>query len=244
MAVFFALICFFPLEAVSAHHNVQWEGTQVMVGQIGKLEVLKKTNIYKIKNKKLTFYKKAKVRSIHRVYTIDEKKKLYNIGSGEYMKVNSKVLSYKEIPQNVLDKMKVKHTYLFRGMYIGDTLNQVKKKEKSKFLIGDQDILIYNAKRYGYDVDLIYSFKKKKLNSGWYDIQFKNKYYPNNKLKGIHDQIKKEIIKKEKLQDKGFSFSNGPSGYYTSWKLKNRTIYLSVSNKKTKTEAYVMFYLE
>ncbi|MBL5855258.1 hypothetical protein HV433_17675 [Bacillus sporothermodurans] len=42
-----------------AHHNVIWGNMLVKKDQIGKVDIKKNTNIYKMKNKKLVYYKKV-----------------------------------------------------------------------------------------------------------------------------------------------------------------------------------------
>jgi len=210
-------------------------------GQIGKVDVLKQTTIYKMKDKKLVSHKKAPAKGVHRVFKVDKAKKLYSIGSGQYMKINAKELKYTAAPKSVLDKMKKKHTELTRGTYIGDSSKQVKKVEKAKWVADMKDLIMYDVKKYGYDTYLMYAFDKKKLETVLYDLELDKERHTFKEMKALHDKIVKRVQKDEKLKGKGVFETDNKTELYTAWTKGKTVVVVGVTNKDGYTEAIVAF---
>ncbi|WLV23877.1 hypothetical protein QR721_09535 [Aciduricibacillus chroicocephali] len=238
----FAMLTLFPIGSASAHHNVQWEGMQVKEGQVGKVDVLKTTTIYKMKNKKLVSYKKTKAKDVHRVFKVDKKKKLYEIGSGQYLKINAKELKYKAVPQKILDQMKKKHIELTRGTYIGDSPARVKKVEKAKWVADMQDVILFDTKKYGYNAGLMYIFEKKKLQYVGYDLELSKEKHTYKEMKALHDSIAKRVKKDEKLKEKSYFETDGKRELFTAWPRSGKsTVVVGVTNEEGYTQAIVAF---
>ncbi|MBB2482968.1 hypothetical protein H5P36_22665 [Bacillus sp. APMAM] len=227
-----------------AHHNVYWGNMQVLKGQIGKVDILKTTNIYKIKNKKLVYYKKVNAKDVFRVYEVDNKQKIYDIGSSQYIKINSKSVKYTAVPKNILDKLDIVHKYATRGTYWGDSQKQVKKVEKAKYYTGDKEVLIYKTKKFGYNAQLVYHFSNNKLDKVFYKLDFGKKAHHWGEMNYIHDTLAKEIVKDQNIKVDGYYSSDGYSSMLTMWQLKNKDIVLSVKDNKYDYSTDVMYLIQ
>lgn len=236
-----SFICGTSQNKAYAHHNVYWGDMQVKKYQIGKVEVKKTINIYKIKNKKLVYYKKAKPKSVYRVFEVDNDKKVYKIESNQYIKMNKSV-KYTQMPDSLFDKMLIIHPYATRGTYWGDTQKQVKKVEKAKLYHQDKEFLIYKTKKYGYNANLVYQFKNNKLILVMYSLDLGKKYHSWTEISIIHDSLAKKVKKEEKIKVKGFYYTDQISSQNTSWDEKKRMIFLSINDKNLETRASVSFH--
>ncbi|OIK13265.1 hypothetical protein BIV60_14335 [Bacillus sp. MUM 116] len=239
MLVLFVSILSSPQSAFAK--KVNWGNMKVERWQVGKIDVIKPTDIYMVKNNKLVYYKKAKAKSVYRVYGTNNSYKSYHIGSGHFIKTNSKTIKYTKVPDSIIKEVKADYSYAARGFYWGDSKSDVKKIEMAKLITQDKEFLIYKTKRYGYDAKLVYYFSGNELRMVYYKLDLNEDYQTWNEMGYLIDDIAYEVKKAESLPEGDFSTNDIDTLRYM-WNLNSRIILLIVDDQKSTTNATVAYY--
>jgi hypothetical protein len=193
------LVSFVLLVIVMLPHNasaqVLWDGIVLKKGQIGKLTVLKQTNLYKLEGTKQTISRKLNPGEVYRIYTFLPGK--LGLGAGYYIDRDSRI-KYQTPSKEKLQALGAKIT---NNKYHGildypqvTNLNSKSAQEKINEAFKKHIRASYNGylklkadekqqrqdyqKQYGYpvpaDQDYMYSYE--------YKVSYEVKYNENNQL--------------------------------------------------------------
>lgn len=180
-----------PFHGSNAQAKVLWNGMELVNGQIGRVTVLKDTELYKLQGDKKVYSKTLKAGSVYRIYTF--KSGMLGLG-GEYYVDRDDRVKYETPSKTKLNQVKMEQ--LFRGVKIGMSPSQIKKLETAKFLHQENTYgtktLVYSTSLFGYNAFLVYGFKNEKLAFFGYSFDPEQKY-TSDQLTTIYNNLKQQL---------------------------------------------------
>ncbi|QNU23366.1 hypothetical protein [Geobacillus zalihae] len=181
-----------PFHAHDAQAKVWWNGMELVQGQIGKLTVLKDTELYKLQGEKKVYIKTLKAGGVYRIYTF--KPGMLGLGGRYYVDRDARV-KYETPSKAKLNQVKMEQ--LFRGVKLGMSASQVKKLETAKLILQENidggQAWVYSTSLFGYHTLLVYGFENGKL--AFYGYSFDaGKEYTNDQLTAIYNNLKQQLI--------------------------------------------------
>ncbi|WMJ16494.1 hypothetical protein RA955_18120 [Geobacillus proteiniphilus] len=176
------------LPFANAQAKVYWDGMELVPGQIGKLTVLKDTELYKLQGNKKTFVKMLKPGTVYRIYNFTAD--MLGVGGGYYIKRDSRI-KYQTPSKAKLSQ--VKREQLFRNTKLGMTMSQVQKIETGKLIRKDSQSLVYSVTFLGHKADVQYEFTNGKLTGIYYKI-YGNEYELAEGFTKFYDHVQQFLI--------------------------------------------------
>ncbi|MGZ0087159.1 hypothetical protein ACWNXI_16755 [Caldibacillus thermoamylovorans] len=182
-----------PFHAHDAQAKVWWNGMELVQGQIGKLTILKDTELYKLQGEKKVYVKTLKAGGTYRIYTF--KPSMLGLGGGYYVDRDARRVKYETPSKAKLNQVKMEQ--LFRGVKLGMSTSQVKKLETAKFLqrekVDGTDTWVYSTSLFGYSTLLVYGFENEKLAFYGYSFDAGQKL-GKDQLTAIYNHLKQQLI--------------------------------------------------
>ncbi|WP_027409650.1 hypothetical protein [Anoxybacteroides tepidamans] len=176
----------------AAEAKVYWNGSELKPGQIGRLTVLKTTELYQLQGEKKIVKRTLKPGEKFRIYTF--KPGMLGLGGGYYIDRDNRV-KYETPSKAKLNQVKIEQ--LFRGAKMGMTPSQIKKIETGKLVAHSNaqgvDLLIYSTSIFGYNTEIWYGFEKGKLTYFGYDFDPEVTYTEDQLLK-MYNNLKQQLI--------------------------------------------------
>lgn len=121
--------------------------------------------------------------------------------------------------------------YAYSGSYFGDSMNKVKKINKSKHYSQDGNNLYVNSSSLGYKATVAYEFSKNKLSAVYVVLKLPKEYYTWGQIKYLHNQIYPKLKKALNTKSKGFTYGYDSYDHIsTLWNFKTRDVFFTVGN--------------
>lgn len=235
-----------------AEAKVIWGKIELKQGMIGKVTILKDTDLYRLTNNKLYVVRKAKKGQEFGVYSYKKDfGGLYGLGGGIYVKKSSSVKYETPSKQKLQQLVSDQQSQLLDGIRMGMNVSQVKAiAGKTGTLITEASdngitVLEYKGWKFNFTADIVYYFQNNRLIAVWYDfVEPKKEYLTTGQMEALFytllDKIEPKIGQAGYIADYNY-YDDGYYGYSTIWKKANMNIILYVNDENGYTTARLGF---